>query len=857
MGCINLEVPVMKAYNYLIVGVSLLIGLFSCKVSEKTGTPPPTDTTEVAQIDSIPAPDEQEIIEIKLYRGEQTRHFKLHHTMLEVSFDWEKQYLIGEAILILEPYFYSQSNLILDAKGFDIHEIALLEGDNYKMLDYLYDGKKLNIDLVKSYQRGEKLNMKIRYTAKPNEWNSDQEMRNTEKGLYFINPREEQKGKPMQIWTHGETDSNSRWFPTIDAPNQKSTQEMLITVDKKFTTLSNGTLIYSKSNPDSTRTDFWKMDKPHAPYLFMLAVGDFARVENEWNGKKVDYYVEKPYGQYADDIFKNTPEMLSYFSDTLNVPYPWDKYSQIVVRDFVSGAMENTTASVFMEDLNVDTRELIDYNWDDIIAHELFHQWFGNLVTCESWANLPLNESFATYGEYLWKHHKYGIDEAEYHLYEELESYLVEAESKNEDLIRFYYDDPDDLFDNHSYAKGGLILHALRNYVGDEAFFKSLEFYLKKHAFGKVEIHELRLAFEHICGEDLNWFFNQWFLQSGHPKLRIEESTNDGKFMLKIWQEQDIDQYPVYKLPLTLDIWENGERIQYILEIDQPYLEFEFEEVNNPDLVLVDSDFILVGEIDQDKTPQEYQFQFNQYPQNVRARLDALNYFLKHPEDSISTLVLAKALQDPFWVIREEVLQVFEKDTAGLFTDNEKIIKEIAMTDPNSLTKAGAIAVLASKDRSKYIEIFKSNLYDSSYSVAGQALYAYLQSGVEDVENVLDNFKNETNFNITSSIADYYIRYQVSDRYEWFSDKLNKYSSSDLWYFIKLFGMYLLTAPEEKIQAGILQLQSIALNHSQFYNRLSAYQSLELLSDFDGVPEILNQIKSKEKDSRLQEYFEQ
>ena len=243
------------------------------------------------------------------------------------------------------------------------------------------------------------------------------------------------------------TESNSRWFPTIDSPNQKSTQEMFITVKEESKTLSNGTLIYSKSNSDHTRTDYWKMDKPHAPYLFMLAAGDFAIVEDEWNGMKVDYYVEPEYEEYAGDIFGHTPEMISYFSEVLNYPFPWDKYSQIVVRDFVSGAMENTTASVFMEDLNVDSRELIDFDWDDIIAHELFHQWFGNLVTCESWANVPLNESFATYGEYLWKNHKYGADEAGYHLYSELDTYLSEAVTKNEDVIRFDFDNDDEMFE--------------------------------------------------------------------------------------------------------------------------------------------------------------------------------------------------------------------------------------------------------------------------------------------------------------------------------------------------------------------------------------------------------------------------
>lgn len=850
----------MKVRNFLFAGVLVSIGFSSCKVSEKHIVDTGSDQLETVQADSSTSKIiyEEKVQEYKLYKGERTRHFKLIHTKLDVSFDWQRQYLHGKANLILKPYFYDQSNIILDAKGFEIHGVSIISGDNSEKLNYNYDGKKLNIELAKEYSRGHKVHILIDYTAKPNEGDFANEEVNNRKGLYFINPSGDEKGKPQQIWSHGETDSNSRWFPTLDAPNQKSTQEIFITVDEKYKTLSNGTLVYSKSNADSTRTDYWKMDKPHAPYLFMLAVGDFEIIEDEWNGMKVDYYVEPEFAEYADDIFGRTPEMIDYFSEILNYPFPWKKYSQIIVRDFVSGAMENTTASVFMEDLNVDSRELVDYDWDDIIAHELFHQWFGNLVTCESWANVPLNESFATYGEYLWKMHIDGADESNYHLYEELGNYLSEAESKKEDLIRYYYDKDIEMFDNHSYAKGGLVLHLLRNYLGDEAFFKSLEYYLRSNAFGKAEVHELRMAFEHISGEDLNWFFNQWFLAAGHPKLRIEETfdAEHDTYLVKVWQEQDMDLYPVYKLPLMLDMWENGEMGQYMVEIDKPYQEFEFDEIKNPELVIIDSDYVLVGEVTHVKTPEQYLFQYTNYRDNVRARIDALEYFLDNPDDSISRIVISNALRDPFWVIREEALQVFEKDTTDYFVYNEERIVEMALADPNSLVKAGAIAVLASKERSKYIDIFESNLYDSSYSVAGQALYAYLQSGIKDVDIVLQDFSNETHFNITSSIADYYIQQQDHSQYLWFSDKLDRYTGSDLWYFLKLFGMYLLTAPEDQARSGVKELEYIANNHHQFYNRLSAFQSLELLSDVEGVSEIIDHVKANEKDSRFKEYFE-
>jgi len=831
--------------------------LVACKVSEPVKQSPlvESDTVQLA-VDTISVVDLQ-LDDLRLYRGERTRHFDLLHTRLEVRFDWSKQYLLGNARLELSPYFYAQTHLVLDAKNFDIHEIQIISGSDSLKPSYEYDGMKVEIDLGRSYARDEKLYLSIDYTAKPNEALDSLKISNDKKGLYFVNSLGSEPNKPQQIWTHGETNTSSRWFPTIDAPNQKTTQEIYITVDQKFKTLSNGRLVYSKSNPDSTRTDYWKMDKPHAPYLFMMAVGDFSVVEDSWGELPVNYYVEKNYEKYASDIFGKTPEMIDFFSRQLKFPYPWEKYSQVVVRDFVSGAMENTSASIFMEDLNVDSRELIDYNWDDIIAHELFHQWFGDLVTCESWANLPLNESFATYGEYLWKHHKYGRDEGDYHLYEELQTYLNESREKQRDLIRFDYLTEDEMFDSHSYAKGGLILHMLRNYIGDEAFFASLQHYLVTHAFGKAEVHELRLAFEQVTGEDLNWFFNQWFLDAGHPILKVESSfrADQNTYLLKVWQEQNTELYPVYKLPLLLDLWVNDNLEQYMIEVDRPYQEFEFQVASEPTLTIVDSEYIMVGEMNYEKTHDQWLHQYQMYDSSFRARYEAFQQLIQTQDIEVFRAAIGQFLTDPFWVIREEALLLVERDTTILFQELRNEVIQLASNDPHSLVRAAAISVLETQDRERYVDIYKSNLYDSSYAVAGNALYAYLQTSDTGIPEVLESLQQETSFSITSSIADYYIMNQDYSKFQWFNEKIDLYSGSDLWYFIKLYGMYIMMAPEEITQQGIAKLGDIAKRHSQFFNRLSAYQSLELLEDTVGVPELLEEIRRMEQDPRIIEYY--
>ena len=846
----------MKFINLSISATLIFLIICSCKVSKKPVAiaPLPEVQEDTVSFDTIPA---EEKYEIKLYKGEKTRHFELKHTRLHIALDWEKQQVIGKAGLILSPYFYPQSTLVLDAKNFDFNQIKLIQGEDSLALDYSYNGYKVIIDLGKQFSRSDNIHVFVDYTAKPNESYDTIAVDGGKKGFYFINPSREES-KPQQFWTHGETESNSRWFPTLDAPNQKTTQEIFITADQKFATLSNGLLIYSKSNPDSTRTDYWKMDKPHASYLIMLAGGEFEKTSDTYGDLPVDYYMEPGFSSYAEDIFENTPEMIEYFSELLGYPYPWPKYSQIVVRDFVSGAMENTTASVFMEELNVSNRELLDYNWDDIIAHELFHQWFGDLVTCESWANLPLNESFATYSEYLWKGHKYGKHEGDFHLHEELQTYLDESKTKKVNLIRFDHIDDDDMFDSHSYAKGALILHMLRNYLGDEAFFESLSYYLHKNEFGKVEIHDLRMAFEHVAGEDLNWFFNQWFLSAGHPELKVEEQfvSDQNKHIVKIWQTQNTDSFPIFKLPINLDYWQNDRKEQYLIEIDRPYQEFEFDATSKPDLVLVDSEFILVGEIDHAKTEDELLFQFENYPENVRAKNDALEKLLTNGKGGVFRSAVEKALKDEFWIFREKVLYAIGQDTTGTLTEMEPIIEEMAVTEKIPLVKAASLAVLSSIDRPEYKQIFIQNIYDSSYSVSGNALYAFLKNESALADSIEAYFADETNFNITSTLADFYIKNQIPDKFMWFKSKFGAYSGSDLWYFIKLFGMYLISVDEKNQNVGIQLLANIALNHPQFFNRLSAYQSLQLLSDNEGVSELLLEIEESEADPRVSVYFE-
>jgi aminopeptidase N len=529
------------------LAIASILFLFACK-SQK----PVTETVLSEQLPEITV----EAPTLNDYRATVTKTFDLIHTKLDVSFDWDKRYLMGEATISMKPHFYPAATIYLDARGMEIKRVASINNKDTLNLNYSYGNDTITIKLGKELTRDEKITVYVNYIAKPDELSKvgGSDAISSDKGLYFINADGKEKDKPKQIWTQGETQSNSVWFPTIDVPNQKTTQELNITVANNFKTLSNGLLVKSITNANNTRTDCWKMDLPHAPYLFMMAIGEFAVVKDKWRDREVNYYVEPKYEVDAKAIFGNTPEMMEFFSKKMGVDYAWPKYSQVVVRDYVSGAMENTSATIHGEFVQQTKREMIDRNNEDIVSHELFHHWFGDLATCESWSNLPLNESFATYGEYLWNEYKYGRDIADIGLESDLKSYLDESKMKQEHLIRFYYENREDMFDRHSYAKGGTILHMLRKYLGDDAFFAGLKLYLKNNSFKSAEVHDLRLAFEEVTGEDLNWFFNQWFLNQGHPKLAINYNWNAATMTQQITVEQlqDLTTTPLYKLPVNV-----------------------------------------------------------------------------------------------------------------------------------------------------------------------------------------------------------------------------------------------------------------------------------------------------------------
>lgn len=798
----------------------------------------------------------------KNYNPSETKYFDLIHTKLEVKPDWQTNHLDGNAELTLKPWFYPQEKLILDAKGFDIEKVAL----NNQTVDFKYNGLKLEIPLGRPFNAKETINIKINYTAKPDELGKIPALKDLEyKGLYFINP---DKTKPQQIWSEGETEYNSCWFPTLDSPNQKHTQEISIIVPKQFTTLSNGLLKNSKENADGTKTDTWSQNIPHSVYLTMIAAGDFKKVtDSTFKTFEVSYYVEPQYEKYAYHIFGRTPEMIRYFEELLQTKYPWQKYAQIAVRDYVSGAMENTTATIHGSGIQKNDNQIVDNNDDGVIAHELFHHWFGDLVTAESWANLPLNEAFADYSEYLWAHHKYGKNEGDWLNYTVLNQYLDEAEDKQEPVIRYGYSDKEDMFDNHTYAKGGRILHMLRNEVGDQAFFEALRLYLEENKFENAEINNLRLSFEKVTGKDLNWFFEQWFLKKGHPRLNVDYSYKSDVLSLNISQTIDSLNDWVYQLPLTIEIGtEKGLKHKEIY-LSKEIQTFSFQLEDKPTYVAVDPDGYALAEIVQIQKTKELISQFENSKSAI-ARFKAFSEVTAE-EDSGHNLAInpmfdkakrnlaIKAMADDFWKIRELAAHKFFNYDGDEFLKVEKSLQSLIRIDPRSQVRAAAILAMKNFLNPQNDLLFRKALEDTAYTVRAAALEAILINQPPDADELTTKFENIDDVNIFSAVAGYRALKGKPEDLDWFKSKLNQLSSGELYQTMGIFGSYIVSTDISTQLKSIPFLKDIALNNSEWYGRFSATQALMLLMDLKNAKSALKEVFSAETEERLQSIYNQ
>jgi len=553
------------------------------------------------------------------------------------------------------------------------------------------------------------------------------------------------------------------------------------------------------------------MDLPTSPYLFFMGIGDYVVIKDSYKGKEVSYYVEKEYAPVARKIFGLTPEMMAFYSRVLGVEFPWVKYSQMTARDYVSGAMENTTATLHSDVLQQDARQLTDGNaYEDYVAHELFHQWFGDLVTAESWSNLTVNESFADFSETLWAEHKHGKDAGDAANFKGIQKYLVDENNPSKKLVRFYYADGEDMFDMVSYSKGGRILNMLRNYVGDSAFFKSLNLYLTTNKFKSAEAQQLRLAFEEVTGQDLNWYWNQWYYGNGHPILNINYVYNDAakNVQVIIHQSQGDSSEAVnksFRFPLAIDIYNGANKVRHNVWMNDVTDTFTFSYSSKPDLVNVDGDKIMLCEKKDNKTLDNFIHQYK-YAGLYVDRREAIDFCATNQDDPKAVDLLKTAVKDRYYELREYTLSALDLEKKNIKDIFEPIILDIAKNDDHKVVKAEAIELLGKYKKPSYKDFFLDAVNDSSYSVAGNALEALSDIDENESYTLAQKLcKQPMKGNLLTSIIDIFIKAGDQSQFDLIATEYDKMPLSqkkmdDLPYFA---AMLLKVQNTEQVKKGV------------------------------------------------------
>ncbi len=642
---------------------------------------------------------------------ERDRPFAIEHIALDLTLDFETKGVRGTARLTVRRVDPDATRLSLDAIAFTLSSVKV-GGTDAK---YTYDGRVLTVDLPADLERGD---VAVAYSATPR------------KGLYFLEPDEHVPSRPRQAWTQCQEEDGRHFFPCHDKPHVKMTTETRVHVPAGFYVLSNGVLA-SRTKEKDGEVFHWTMDEPHASYLVTIVAGEFAEIEAAAKaGDKtvpLTYLVPKGEEASAERTFGRTPEMISYFSELTGVPYPWKKYAQVVVSDFFFGGMENTTATTMYEHILLDARAAIDVTSDDLVAHELAHQWFGDYVTCRDWSEGWLNEGFATFMEHVWREKHLGKDEYEYGIKTDLASYLGEAHGRyRRPIVCQEYDAPLDLFDRHLYEKGGLVLHVLRRELGDALFWKGVSTYLKRHAGGIVETRDLLRALEEVSGRSLGRRFDDLVFRPGHVELEIELAWDDGVLTASVKQTQSTqDHVPAaFEVPLYLAIVtpddqgrERREKVRVTARADS----FAIPCKTRPDFVVVDPEMRILGEVTVKAPPDMLRNQLAR-AKTARGRWLAAEALAK-TDDPVSIEALAARLDDEkeTWMVRAEAADALGRIRARECFDALK--KALDVEHPK--VRRAVVAALGHFRTTASVEALKPKaLRDASYLVEAEAARA-------------------------------------------------------------------------------------------------------------------------------------
>ena len=571
------------------------------------------------------------------------RTFQLLHLRLDIALDDEAKAVSGTATHRLAAINDGLKEIAFDQDELDIRGV---KDESGKALEFDVYDEKLVIRLPRARKAGEPFELRIRYRATPR------------KGMFFVSPDKAYPHKPRIVWTQGEEMDNRAWYPSYDYPNQKFTTEIVVTVKETYRAVANGHLVSEKHDPrKGTRTYHWLQDKPHPNYLVALVAGEWDSKEWDADGIPVLAYVPKGMGKAIDLCFSRVPDMIRFFGRVTGLTFPWDKYAQACVPDFTFGGMENTSITILYEYCLTDEKAYPDYNADALLSHELAHQWFGDWLTCKSWAHLWLNESFADYFECLWWEEHYGGDDFLLHLEDTRAGYFEEAEKNyKRAIVTHRFVDAEDMLDSHTYNKGCGVLHMLRTVLGDDLWWKGIRNYVRKHGLQNVETTDFRVALEEATGKSLGWFFEEWLYSAGHPEYDVSWSWDEAarQVEVRVKQTHEVkDQVPLFAMPVTLEFASDDRVTRQTVQVERAEHTFRISAAQRPRTVLFDPDGALLKKLTFTKPREELAWQLA-HAKGDWARIEAADGLGRCVGDPEAVTARAKALaKDRYWGVRK------------------------------------------------------------------------------------------------------------------------------------------------------------------------------------------------------------
>ena len=567
------------------------------------------------------------------------RQVDIHHTVIDISVDLYSEKVSGKVSHRFSPLGTSLTNFDLDAEDMVIRRVRLGNKD----IPFFQSEKKLHVDLVKSFSWDDTLTVTINYTATPRT------------GLYFFKPDSLYPDRKLQAWTQGEETDNHHWVPLYDYPNERATFECILTVDKNLKAISNGELVSLVENKDNTHTYHWRENFPMVSYLISFVIGDYVKVEDNFKDIPVAYWVYPENEKEAFRSFGKTPDMLEFFNEITGFKYPFEKYDQIIVSEFMWGGMENITLTHNTDRTMFDSKAHPDHSSDGLVAHELAHQWFGNLITTRNWANIWLNEGFATYLSRLYITKDRGVDEGDYVRLNEIKGFMRADKAKRRPTVDFNYEEPFELFSSHVYAKGSLILTMLQDVLGEDGFWRSIKDYTIKNKLKTVETVDLKKSIENTTGQNLDWFFNQWLYEPGFPEYEVSWNYNQRmkELSIHVKQIQDLKTTSLFKMPIRILI-DNGKKEEHIIWVEDLDSVFKINSNKRPKMVIFNSGMRVPSILKTNKSVADLRYQLKNAP-NALDRIWAAQELSKKKGRKIVEYALLECAQnDSFWAVRSE-----------------------------------------------------------------------------------------------------------------------------------------------------------------------------------------------------------